>query len=343
MSGIQLKNESRGIIVLGMHRSGTSAMAGVLSLLGIDLGTRLLEAQKEVNPKGFWEHAAVVDLQDELLESLHSGWWDALPLPQGWLSSPPAIHCQEELRHILDNEFSGRHWWAIKDPRSCRLVPLWKNCTTGLSMHHILMLRHPAEVVASLNRRDGFSAPMGTLLWLRNALESERSTRDQSRLVITFDDLLSDWRATLGRVAAAFGIALPLEDTALSSRIDSFLEPQLRHHIAINADVTLPSMALAVEAYQAIQTQNLERLDEIHSRFEQEILLHEPWLSQTNELMLKLRADKVTIQASRDETIAKAAEAEACRREIQRILSTPSWRITAPLRATANLFRSFGQ
>jgi hypothetical protein len=346
MNGMQINNASHCILVQGMHRSGTSALTGVLSLLGVNLGTTLLEAQEEVNPKGFWEHAAVVDLHDELLGSLHSGWWDTLPLPDGWLSSPAAMHCQEELQNILDKEFSESRLWAIKDPRSCRLIPLWKNCMPGISMHHILMLRHPAEVAASLNHRDGFCTQMSALLWLRNVLESERSTRDQSRLAITFDDLLSDWRTTLGRVAGAFGIALPLGDSPIASKIDAFLEPQLRHHIMVQSDASTPPMALAVEAYQALQAQDVERLDAIHSRFEQEVLRHEPWLKQTNELMLKLQAGKGAIQTSRDEATAMAAEAtakttevEACRREIQRILSTPSWRITAPLRTIANFFR----
>lgn len=333
------------IVILGMHRSGTSALAGVLSLLGVNLGARLLEAQEGVNPKGFWEHAAVVDLHDELLDELHSGWWDALPIPEGWSASTAAMRCREGLEQLIRQEFAGDRLWAVKDPRSCRLMPLWTDVMTQTAVHpnYVLMLRHPAEVADSLARRDGFFTPMTALLWLRNVLDSERDTRDQSRMVMTFDDLLSDWRTTLGRATDTFGIALPLQDAAIAPQVDAFLEPQLRHHSTKLVDITDPPMALAIEAYQAILVHDSERLDKIRARFEQEIARHTPWLRQTNELMLKLKAGKDAIRTSEDTAKASAAEAEAQRNEVKRIMSTPSWRITAPLRAIANFCRTLGK
>lgn len=333
------------IIVLGMHRSGTSALAGVLGLLGVDLGARLLNAQEGVNPKGFWEHAAVVDLHDELLEELHSGWWDALALPDGWMASPTAIRCHERLAQLIRQEFAKEQLWAVKDPRSCRLIPLWTDVMTKTNTHpnYILMVRHPVEVAASLAHRDGFSTPMAALLWLRNVLESERDTRDQSRMVMTFDDLLSDWRMTLCKVTDAFGIELPQADDITVLQVDTFLEPQLRHHIAKSDFSASPPMMLAIEAYEAILVHDIDHLDTIRGRFEQEIARHTPWLQQTNELMLKLKAGKETIRASEDTVKAQAAETEAQRNEVKRIMSTPSWRITAPLRAIANFFRTPGK
>lgn len=337
------------IIILGMHRSGTSALAGVLGLLGVDLGARLLGAQEGVNPKGFWEHAAVVDLHDELLEELHSGWWDALALPEGWSSSPAAIRCRERLEQLIRQEFTKGRLWAVKDPRSCRLMPLWTDVMTEAAVHpnYILMVRHPVEVAASLAHRDGFSTPMAALLWLRNVLDSERDTRDQSRMVITFDDLLSDWHTTLDKVSDAFGIELPQADDITRSQVDTFLEPQLRHHTAKPDLAADTSMMLAIEAYEAILVHDIEHLDTIRSRFKQEVARHTPWLRQTNELMLKLKVGKEALRACEDtakaQAKAQAAEADALRNEINRIISTPSWRITAPLRAIANFCRTLGK
>lgn len=340
-----MTTKNQCVIVLGMHRSGTSALTGVLRLLGVDLGARLLDAQEGVNPKGFWEHAAVVDLHDALLEEFHSGWWDALALPDDWMTSPAAIHCRKSLEQLIRQEFTGDRLWSVKDPRSCRLMPLWGDVMAKTAVHpnYILMLRHPAEVAASLAHRDGFSTPMAALLWLRNVLDSERDTRGQSRIIMTFDDLLSDWRKALGQVADTFGIALPLEDTAIATQVDAFLEPQLRHHATESVDTTAPPMALAIDAYQAVLVHDSERLDSIRTRFEQEVTHHTPWLRQTNELMLKLKAGKIAIQSSENTAKASAAEAEAQRNEVKRIISTPSWRITAPLRAISNFFRTLGK
>ena len=63
----QLK--SRAIIVLGMHRSGTSVFTGVLSLLGVDLGSKLMPATG-ANESGYWEHQEVVGVNDRLLRAL---------------------------------------------------------------------------------------------------------------------------------------------------------------------------------------------------------------------------------------------------------------------------------
>ena len=325
------------IIILGMHRSGTSALSGVLKLLGANLGTNLLEAQDDVNPKGFWEHAAVVELQDKFLFHIHSGWWDALPLPGGWTATSEATNFKNGLMDIFQQQFSGHALWAVKDPRTCRLLPLWSEVVAALHVrpNYILILRHPAEVAASLGRRDGFCKTMSSLLWMRNVLDSECDTRGQQRIVMTMDELLSSWQSVFLKAESAFGISFPLHDASVVARINAFLEPSLRHHTVRDVDANDPVMALAVEAYEAIIREDHERIDRLRIRFEQEVERLRPWLEQTNGLMLKLMAGKASVRASED--AAKASKAE-----VERIKATPSWRITAPLRTIANFFRNQG-
>ena len=64
--------EMRSLVILGMHRSGTSALAGLVQLLGVNLGEDLLPAMPEVNEKGFFEHQEILDIHEGLLKSL--GW-----------------------------------------------------------------------------------------------------------------------------------------------------------------------------------------------------------------------------------------------------------------------------
>ena len=322
------------IIILGMHRSGTSALSGVLKLLGANLGTNLLEAQNDVNPKGFWEHAAVVELQDKFLFHIHSGWWDALPLPEGWTATPEAMNFKNGLMEIFQQQFSGQALWAIKDPRTCRLLPLWSEvvATFHVRPNYILILRHPAEVAASLDLRDGFCKTMSSLLWLRNVLDSERDTRGQQRIVMTMNELLMSWQTAFLKAESAFGISFPLRDASIVAQINTFLEPSLKHHTVRDDDANDPVMVLAVESYEAILVNDHERLDKLRIRFEQEVEHFRPWLEQTNELMLKLMVGKASVRASEDAAKASAAE-------VERIKATPSWRITAPLRTLATYFR----
>jgi len=226
-----LKN--RAIIVLGMHRSGTSAFAGVLSLLGVDLGSNLLPASA-TNQSGYWEHEEVVNIHDQLLMALGSSWDDPAPLPAGWLTSEPVAGCRERLLGVIRRDFAASPLWAIKDPRLCRLLPLWipllaeANCEPVW----ILLVRHPSESIRSLEKRDGFPRGKSELLWLAYTLDAERETQDRTRVIITMDQLMSDWQATMLRVEQRIGLPWPVSPQRAAAQIGEFLDPGKRHHRA---------------------------------------------------------------------------------------------------------------
>ncbi len=103
---------SRAILVLGMHRSGTSAATRVINLLGADLGHDLLPTAGD-NPRGFWEHRAIVEIHEELLAALDRSWHDVRSMPENWLSSEPASIARDKLVNLLGKEFSDRDLWAV--------------------------------------------------------------------------------------------------------------------------------------------------------------------------------------------------------------------------------------
>src|SRR5215469_9555194 len=82
--------ERRAVFVLGMHRSGTSAVTRVLNLLGVELGTGLMAASPD-NERGYWEHLGIVQEHDQLLEALGSSWDDVRALPPDWTKNPAAV------------------------------------------------------------------------------------------------------------------------------------------------------------------------------------------------------------------------------------------------------------
>ena len=108
-----LKN--RALIVLGMHRSGTSAFSGVLNLLGVDLGAHLLPASN-TNQSGYWEHEEIVAVHDRLLMALGSSWDDPSPLPPNWWNSEPGRAVPRQAPGHPGARFRGLH--ALGSKRS---------------------------------------------------------------------------------------------------------------------------------------------------------------------------------------------------------------------------------
>ena len=77
------------LLVLGMHRSGTSALTGVIGLMGADLPNDLMAAS-DLNAKGFFESNRITNFDEELLASAGFTWWDCRRFPAEWFSSPVA-------------------------------------------------------------------------------------------------------------------------------------------------------------------------------------------------------------------------------------------------------------
>ncbi|TVR64837.1 MAG: glycosyltransferase [Candidatus Competibacteraceae bacterium] len=225
-------DQATAVLVLGMHRSGTSALSRALNLRGLDIASRLVPAS-ENNRTGFWESEELVALQDELLGQFGQRWYDFLPLPETWWQTAPAEAFRQRLLDYLERDFGQSRLFLIKDPRLCRLLPLWRAVLAdfGARVRVVLMLRDPWEVAASLAARKGMSLPTahGLQLWLRYSLEAERHSRGLPRCLVTYDELLADWPATLKRIARQVDLSWPCDDLESQRMIDEFLSVRHRH------------------------------------------------------------------------------------------------------------------
>jgi len=229
----------RALFVLGMHRSGTSALGGTLWRLGLDLGTNLMPPEEGSNSLGFYEHNSIVPIHEVLLRAMGSHWSDPEAFPSGWLKSAAAEEARAAIRTVLDHDFpAGRATdWGMKDPRLCRFVALWRPILERVRPCFILVRRDPAEVAASLEARDGMDWEAALWLWWRYMSEAERDTRGEARIFVDYDQLLNDWRGLVARIAAAF--AMPdLSPIGLdplgpgAAEVDRYLDPAERHHRA---------------------------------------------------------------------------------------------------------------
>ncbi|MBV5275601.1 MAG: glycosyltransferase [Lamprocystis purpurea] len=217
-------------VVLGMHRSGTSAMTRALSVFGVYLGDQLLPAQKD-NEKGFWEDKDVNALNEELLKHLGST-WDSLGSDfEKRLAEESVVPFRQRAIELLRKKTSGIDWFGIKDPRLSRLMPFWKPvfAELDLDVRCILMIRNPLSVAASLVKRDGISKEKALYLWLLHTLSAVVETIGFPRTVVEFDRLMAEPESELHRVASDLGISERLDDSKLASFCSSFLDDSLRH------------------------------------------------------------------------------------------------------------------
>ena len=220
------------VVVAGMHRSGTSALARLLGAAGLDLPNRLMLAGPD-NPEGFWEPVGVSDLNDAILAARGSAWDD----PFGGLLALDAGDDEAcflpGMRRQLAANYSPRHPPVMKDPRISLLAPLWSRALreAGYEPIFVLMLRDPREVAASLNARNGLPFSRGLLLWASTMLAAERTTRGERRLVIGYDDLLADAPGALDRLRRLVP-GLLRESDEISGAPARLLDGALRHHVA---------------------------------------------------------------------------------------------------------------
>jgi len=221
-----------------MHRSGTSACTRLLNLCGAHLPGELLPANAS-NVTGYWEPSSVVALHDALLAAAGSAWDDPTEFPVAWLASRDGQGYVDRLVEILRGEMAANGLTVVKDPRACRLVPFWRQALASVNREPamLLVVRHPLEVAASLERRDGMPVSQALLLWLEHVLAAEESTRSDRRLIITYDQILSDWKTVVVRVGDVLGIALPNRGPEVDAEIAAFLDPALRHERATPASL----------------------------------------------------------------------------------------------------------
>ena len=184
-----------GVVVLGMHRSGTSAITRVVNLLGVPtcVPNDLVRARTG-NLRGHWESATLVRHNEDLLNAAGGAWWCPPPLETDWVAV-----AADRLTAAAD-AFQGVHTtpsWVWKDPRTCVTVPFWRVAIPH-RLAFILAVRQPLAVAASLAARNGFTIKAGVALWEGYMARALRGARGAPVLVCSYERLLHD-AARLGR------------------------------------------------------------------------------------------------------------------------------------------------
>lgn len=220
------------LIIIGMHRSGTSATTGALRCLGVQLGTKLYAGHKHVNAKGYFEHSDIADANEEVLLSLGSSWDDILLKPSEWWKRADLNGYASRIKGYFRRDFSRSALWAIKDPRVCRMLPWWLDilASEGVAVKFLFVIRSPEAVFRSLEKRDGFSRDKAYLLWTLHYLEAERASRGLPRSFMDFDSFLDAPRREFERAAKQLNLDFPISPDKAAECLGKFLSKELRHH-----------------------------------------------------------------------------------------------------------------
>jgi hypothetical protein len=220
------------VVVLGMHRSGTSVLTGLLRLLGLWAGEEGdFHPADDHNQAGYWEHRDVWSVDEEILQALGASWSETADLDLSRLEAGARARFRERAREIV-RDLDRHGSWVIKDPRLCLLFPFWREI-----LEHplcVLIYREPLPVARSLAARDGIPIPYGIALWEQYTREALASTRGLPRFLISHQELMADPAAPLRRLHRHLvqldGQQLASLQFPAAEEIRAVVDPALVHH-----------------------------------------------------------------------------------------------------------------
>lgn len=230
----------RVVIVLGMHNSGTSLLARAIALMGVELGRHVLTRESfERAPRyDYWEHAQITEIQDRLLRTLDRYWNEERAdwaVPDAAWHRPEVLAMKTELAEIVRRELSETTAvWGFKDPRTVRLMPLWRDLATVLRLEplYLVSLRDPATVATSFASKGQVPYELAERLWTRHYFEALQCSQGAPRLVTDYDAWFADPNRQFERLADFLGLDDPEQRAKARAEVAATIDPGLKQHSA---------------------------------------------------------------------------------------------------------------
>lgn len=258
---MQQTDVKRLFIVLGMHRSGTSALTRALKVFDIELGNNHIPAEPGVNAKGFWEDRDVYSLNVDMLRALAIRWDHTTPIRASDIQYLCLKSFFPRAQALLAARMDRHDRFGIKDPRLSRLLPFWQQVFASLDIqpHYLIALRHPASVAQSLAVRNRFSKEKSLALWLEYTIAALRHTRDSSRLIVDYDRVLHSPTSELRRIGQHWNLCL--NDSELRHYSKDFLDHSLRHHLGSDQLRTFMEIGPLYKIFSVLQKAAADQVD----------------------------------------------------------------------------------
>lgn len=245
------------VLVLGMHRSGSSTVTRSLSMLGYALPKTLIKGNAS-NRRGHWESQPIARLNDGYLNKADLTWADWVPGKLNTVSAQDRNNFETDIRALVADEFPAGTAVVLKEPRICRLVPRYRAALeTQVPVTAVITVRNPLEVVASLAKRNGLSDANASLLWLRYMLDAVIASQGVPRAFVAYEDCLADPQAALSALADHAGLTYPNALETVLPELKDFLSGSLRTHShtpeeVIHSDLTRGWVSDVYEALRVL-------------------------------------------------------------------------------------------
>ena len=335
------------IVVLGMHRSGTSTITRALDVFGIDLGDKLLPPGFD-NTKGYFEDIDFLNLNIEILKSLSHDWDTLGSIQINDFQTQEISLLKDHASSILQTKYENRSIYAIKDPRFSRLLPFWKDVFSDLKLEvfYIIAIRNPLSIHQSLQMRDGFQSFKSYQLCLSYLASSVAYTINCPRFVIDYDMFLTNPTVWLKALATKLKINLDMNSKRYIDYTRDFLDPSLKHHQAsltdLQKDPSIPRRLLTIytqllnlvnnsnDNLDKLNTDCLECLNHLQ-KFD-----HMIYINDIEKNIVRLKQNVTSLEQDilyKKETLRlRQNQIHDLKNQIHDLKNSTSWKITRPLR-----------
>jgi hypothetical protein len=275
-------------------------LAGLLALPGAVMGQTLPPGKN--NPKGYWEHMGINEANETMLAHLQISWDWLFALPPCWRERLDPL---ESLRAQAFVPFLNQTFWALKDPRLCRLLPLWLPLFSRsvTRLRAIVVFRHPEGSCLSLEKRNAMSRRRALALWLHHYIDAITHVRDLPWIAVDYERMLANPRQDIRELAEK----LELGDwprTPSDQELREFVDPGLRHHLPAppQSDEWLETSCYAL--YEMLRARHLRDPDGmlaqyvagLHAQLDRELGPGFQLIQEMYAEILQLRAYKHSIE-----------------------------------------------
>src|SRR6266404_297229 len=219
------------VVVLGMHRSGTSLCAHILSAMGIDMADEIRE--HDSNARGHWERWEIVEFHDRILGLFNRDYYGPFhdfSLPVAWWADPRVFAIKREIVAFLERRM-GDGYFGFKDPRTVRLMPVWHQIFNDLKLAPKIMLclRDPAQVARSVKARDGLDLEIGEYRWLTHMVDFFRYSGDFDVCTVEYERWFTDPFGNFEQLKKFLDVPWQQSESDLGLVLSGIVDPALRH------------------------------------------------------------------------------------------------------------------
>ena len=366
--GVDEMFSGSALVVLGMHRSGTSAVTGALRLCGAWTGEAadLTDANVE-NPHGFWERRDIRRICDRLLHAAGADWWKIASFDPASIPHAMLVEQRNDFARVVSG-LNEHETWIIKEPRLCFLLPVLRDYLTNPCCIHVF--RNPLEVARSLQTRNGFGIAGGIALWEAYTRRALHATRDLPRVMVSHESLMLRPVQTLDELLERLdGLGVGNLTRPEQEDLERFVDPVL-YRVKATEDETQEYLTASQRALWRQLRDN--QVDESSAGGPDTRVTRQHLFDlESSECSIHHHKERVTHLTAelrnRDQTIRERdaalrgwekrttalihAHEETARRverqanefnaELVRLRESRSWKVTAPLRSMARAARRF--